>query len=311
MLKIITIDTALLQFFLSLIKDMLEPRFPDSIRSPNPQGAKRKWPRWLIIALALLKNSLPFSWREYTLHLQKHEDLLSDFGALKVPSTTSIYFAWNNIPLAQLENLVALTGKILSPKPKNAALDSSGFLFKGGSVWILLKWANNKLKKTSRAFYKIHILTDLDSTAVLAIKHSKTPTHDLKIAWRLIKSIGLRCLSTLKRIYGDKAYTDYKLYTHLKEHSVRLVVEPRSNATDKGTDEYHDKNLRLYRNSPELWKWTHKHGQKAIVERVFGTVKTRSIPLSARREKNKRKQLIMKFFVYNFNLLLETKNMRC
>lgn len=311
MLNIISIDPALLRFFLSLIKDMLDPRFPESIRSTNPQGAKRKWPRWLIVALALLKNSLPFSWREYTLHLQKHEDILSDFGALKVPSTTSIYSAWSSIPATQLENLVALTGKILSPKPQNVALDSSGFLFKGGSVWILLKWGKRKLKKTSRAFYKVHIATDLNSTAVLAIKLSKAPTHDLKIAWRLIKSIGLRCLSTLKRIYGDKAYTDITLYKHLKGHSVHLIVEPRSNATDKGTDEYHDKNLRLYRNSPELWKWTHKHGQKAIVERVFGTVKTRPIPLSARREKNKRKQLIMKFFVYNFNLLLETKNMRC
>jgi len=289
---------------------MLESRFPQSIRSSNPQGAKRKWPRWLIVALALLKNSLPFSWREFTEHLQKHEDVLSDFGALKIPSTSSIYLAWSNIPQTQLENLVSLTGKIISPKPQNMALDSSGFLFKGGSVWILLKWAKQKLKKTSRAFYKVHIATDLDSAAVLAIKLSKTPTHDIKIAWRLVKSLGIRCLSTLKRIYGDKAYTDSTLNEHLQEYSVQLIVEPRSNATDKGTNSYHDKNLRLYRNSPELWKWTHKHGQKAIVERVFGSVKSKPIPLSARRAKNKRKQLVMKFFVYNFNLLLELENLR-
>jgi len=166
------------------------------------------------------------------------------------------------------------------------------------------------LKKTSRAFYKVHIATDLDTTAVLAVKLSKAPTHDLKIAWRLIKSLGLRCLSTLKRLHGDKAYTDSKLRESLREQSVQLIVEPRSNATDKGTDGYYDKSLRLYRNSPELWKWTHKHGQKAIVERVFGTVKSRPIPLSARLVKNKRKQLIMKFFVYNFNLLLEVENLR-
>ena len=65
------------------------------------------------------------------------------------------------------------------------ALDSSGFLFKGGSVWILLRWAKQKLKKTSRAFYKVHIATDLDSAAVLAIKLSKTPTHDLKMKLKL------------------------------------------------------------------------------------------------------------------------------
>lgn len=166
------------------------------------------------------------------------------------------------------------------------------------------------MKKTSRAFYKVHIATDLNSAAVLAIKLSKAPTHDLKIAWRLVKSLGLRCLSTLKRIYGDKAYTDFTLYKHLRKHSVQLTVEPRSNATDKGTNSFHDKNLRLYHNSPGLWKKTHRHGQKAIVERVFGAVKSKPIPLSARRAKNKRKQLIMKFFVYNFNLLLELENLR-
>jgi len=309
-INIVSIDTARLRFFLSLIKDLLEPRFPEAKRSSDPRGANRKWPRWLIIALALLKNSLPFSWRGFTIQLQQHKALLMDFGAIKVPSTTSIYNAWSSIPPAQLENLVALTGKILSPKPQNVALDSTGFLFKGGSVWILLKWAKQQLKKTSRSFYKVHIATDLTSRAVLAIKLSKAPTHDLKIAWRLIKSIGKRCLTSLRKIYGDKAYTDKKLSCHLNQYQVQLIVEPRSNATDKGTNGFQDRNLRLYRNSPNLWKWTHKHGQKAIIERVFGSIKSNAIPLSARLAKNKRKQLIMKFFVYNFNLLLEVQNLR-
>ncbi len=310
MLKITSIDAAQLRLFLSLIKDMLESRFPEPKKSKHPQGAKRKWPHWLIVSLALLQNSLSYSWRDFTEHLQQHRSILTEFGADKVPSTTSIYSAWRSIPSPQLENLVALIGKTLSPRPQNVALDSSGFLFKGGSVWILLKWAKRKLKKTSRAFYKVHIATDVNSAAVLAIKLSKAPTHDIKIAWRLIKSLGLRCLSTLKRIYGDKAYTDITLHNHLERYSVQLIVEPRSNATDKGTNSSHDKSLRLYHNSPELWKLTHNHGQKAIVERAFGSVKSTPIPLNARLAKNKRKQLIMKFFVYNFNMLLELENLR-
>ena len=290
---------------------MLEPRFPEAIKSQNPQGAKRKWPRWLIVALALLQNSLPFTWREFTQHLQQHEDVLLEFGAIRVPSTSSIYAAWRDIPTSQLENLVKLIGRILSPDPKNTAFDSTGFMFKGGSIWILLKWARRKLKKTSRVFYKIHIIADLNTSAVLAIKSSKSPVHDLTMGWKLIKSLGTRILFSIKRIYGDKAYTDVKLYNHLQNYDVQLTVEPRSNAADKGTDSFQDKSVRLYQNSPELWKYTHKHGQKAIVERVFGSVKNKPIPLTAKIAKNKRKQLIMKFFVYNFNLLLEMENMRC
>ncbi len=59
-----------------------------------------------------------------------------------------------NGQISQLENLVKLIGKILSPDPKSAAFDSSGFLFKGGSVWILLKWGKMKLKKPPVLFTK-------------------------------------------------------------------------------------------------------------------------------------------------------------
>ncbi len=310
MLNIKSIDAALLRFFLSLIKDMLIDRFPEPIRSENPQGAKRKWPRWLIVALALLKNSLDYSWRSFPDQLLQHEAILADFGAIQVPHFTSIYNAWTSIPISQLENLVKLTGKILSSDSEDVAFDSSGFLFKGGSVWILLKWGKKKLKKTSRAFYKAHIAVDVKSTAVLSVKLSKSMTHDVKIAWKLIKSMGSNVVSKLRRIYGDKAYNDKKLREYLISKSVNLIVEPKKNATDKGTNDFQDKNLRLYRRSPNLWKSTHNYNQKTFVELVFGTVKSKPIPLSAKLAKNKKKQLIMKFFVYNFNMLLETENLR-
>ena len=212
--------------------------------------------------------------------------------------------------ILQLENLVKQTGNILSPNPDVGAFDSSGFLFKGGSVWILLKWGKMKLKKTSRAFYKAHIVVDVKSKAVLAVKLSKSNTADVIVAWKLLKSMGKRVISKMKTIFGDKAYNDQKLREELKSQNVKLIVEPKKNATDKGTDSSQDRSLRLYRNSPNLWKSTHKYDQKTFVELVFGTIKSRPLPLSAKLTRNKKKQIIMKFFVYNFNMMLELENLR-
>ncbi len=66
-----------------------------------------------------------------------------------------------------------------------------------------------KLNKTSRAFYKAHIAVDVVSTAV------KSNTADVIVAWKLLLILGMRILSKLGRIYGDKAYNDKKLRARL------------------------------------------------------------------------------------------------
>ncbi len=309
MLKILQIDQAKLDNSLTLIKDLIKPRFPEPKQPDNPQGAPRKWPRWLIVALALFQVGLPFSWREYTDQIERCEPVLQAHGAVEAPSMSSIYKQWRMIPRKQIENLVNLVGKTMSPDPKDTAVDSTGFLFKGGSVWLLLKWAVKKLKKTSRIFYKAHIIVDLKSEVVLGVRLSKSPDHDLKHGVKLIFGIGKFLLTKIKRIYGDKAYTDGDLESDLQEYDVQMIVEPKSNAVDHGNDDFHDRSVRLYKNSPSLWKYTHSHGQKSVIEKIMGKIKMQPIPITARLAKTKKKQLCVRFFVYNWNKLLEMEFM--
>lgn len=307
MLEIIQIDQAKLDDSLTLIKHLIEPRFPEAPKSKNPQGAKRKWPRWLIVALALFQPCLPFSWREYADQIKRCEPVLQAHGAKEAPSYSSIYKEWRNIPRQQIENLIRLTGKVLCPEPEDTAIDSTGFLFKAGSVWILLKWAVRKLKKTSKVFYKAHVIVEVKKKVILGVRLSKSPDHDLTVGIKLIFSLGKRMLAKIRRIYGDKAYTDGDLALELQDDfGVKMIVEPKSNAVDHGTNSLHDRNVRLYQNSPELWKYTNGHGQKSTVERIIGVVKQYPLTMTARLNKTKKKQLVMRYFVYNFNLLLRS-----
>ncbi len=306
MLKILQIDQAKLDNSLTLIKDLIEPRFPETPKSENPQGAKRKWPRWLIVAIALFQPCLPYSWREYADQIKQCEPVLQAHGAKEAPAYSTIYKEWRSIPRQQIENLIRLIGTVLCPNPDDTAIDSTGFLFKAGSVWILLKWAVRKLKKTSRIFYKAHVLVEVKKKVILGVRLSKSPEHDLTVGIKLIFSLGKRLLAKIRRLYGDKAYTDSRLAIELEtDFGVQMVVEPRSNAVDHGTNSSQDRNVRLYHNSPELWKYTHSHGQKSTVERIIGVVKQYPMAMTARLNITKKKQLVMRYFVYNFNLLLE------
>ena len=97
MLKILIISSTKLDSSLSLMKDLIKPRFPEKPLPKNPQGAKRLWDRWLIVALALIKQCLSYSWREYTDMIKECEDILTKYGAVKAPSMSTIYNEWNNI----------------------------------------------------------------------------------------------------------------------------------------------------------------------------------------------------------------------
>ena len=150
----------------------------------------------------------------------------------------------------------ALPPKIMKA-PLSLLFDSTGFLFKGGSVWILLKWFKPLLKKTSYAFLKAHLLVDTTSRAILAVKLSKSPTHDIKMAEKVLKKVGKRRLRLVNRIFGDKAYTSRKLGQKLQvEYGIQLIVEPKRNAVDHGSNSWFDRSVRLYSRSASQWKHT-------------------------------------------------------
>lgn len=308
MSKLIKLDPDNFQQELSLLKNLFEARFPEPKRCKNPQGAPRKWPRWLIMSLGLLGASLDFTWQEYTLQLKKIESTLIKFGAVEAPKKTSLYNAWKSLSPHQIKSLTTQVARILILPDEDSAIDSSGFILKVGSIWRYIKYKSSELKRSSKRFYKFHIIISTKSKTVLAVDWSKSPEHDYPEGRKLIKKVGKRLFSKINRNFGDKAYNGKPFTDDLAELGVRHIVEPKSNAVDHGTDSARDRSLRLYQNSPGLWKYTFKHGRKSAVEQVFGEIKVGNNALNSRKRHLLKKQILLQFLLYNLDKAVELEN---
>jgi len=309
-IKLVKLDPDKFQKELSLLKNLFKARFPEPKKSSNPQGAPRKWPRWLIMALGMLGASLDFTWLEYSLQLKKIEAVLLKFGAIEAPKKTSLYNAWRSLTPRQIKSLTTQTARLLVQDGEDTAIDSSGFLLKFGGIWILVKYKRSELKRSSKRFYKFHMLVSTKTKAIIAINWSKSPNHDFPEGRKLLKQAGKRIFSKINRNYGDKAYIGKDMRDDLTNFGVRHIVEPKSNAVDHGTDTSIDRSLRLYKNSPALWKYTYKHGRKSAVEQVFGEIKIRNNCLNSRKRHLLKKQILLQFLLYNLDKAVKLENWR-
>ncbi|OLS24054.1 MAG: hypothetical protein HeimC2_24450, partial [Candidatus Heimdallarchaeota archaeon LC_2] len=235
---------------------------------------------------------------------------LIKFGAVEAPKKTSLYNAWKSLSPHQIKSLTTQVARILILPDEDSAIDSSGFILKVGSIWRYIKYRSSELKRSSKRFYKFHIIISTKSKTVLAVDWSKSPEHDYPEGRKLIKKVGVRLFSKINRNFGDKAYNGKPLTDELAELGVRHIVEPKSNAVDHGTDTARDRSLRLYRNSPGLWKYTFKHGRKSAVEQIFGEIKVRNNCLNSRKRHLLKKQILLQFLLYNLAKAMNQENWR-
>ncbi|OLS21990.1 MAG: hypothetical protein HeimC2_31380 [Candidatus Heimdallarchaeota archaeon LC_2] len=56
-----------------------------------------------------------------------------------------------------------------------------------------------------------------------------------------------------------------------------MTAESKSNAADRDTKSFLHRSLRLYKNFPKLWKYTHNQRQKSIIGHVMGVIKRQTI----------------------------------
>lgn len=79
-----------LHSLLTLIKDLIEPRFPESSKSEYSRKVKCKWTRWLIVTIELYQPCLPFLWREFVDKIKECDPILQVHGGIEGPLYSSI-----------------------------------------------------------------------------------------------------------------------------------------------------------------------------------------------------------------------------
>ena len=314
-LAITAIDQAKLRLLFEFLKPLFKKRFPDA--PITKYGPKRKFSRWLLVFLGLLGAHVDMSWQYYVEELQAMKEMILSFNCAedpqikvnKLPAKTTLYNAAYEVPPGQIKSLTTQIARILVDSPTNVSVDSSGFLLKLGSIWRNVKYTGTRFKRTSRIFYKIHIVIDTATKTILALNWSKSSDHDFPIALKLLKQLGKRLLTKINRFFGDKAYTGSDLRDPLEEADVKLIVEPKSNAVESGNNTSRDRQVRLYQSSPKLWKSTFSHGQKSVVESVFSEIKLK-MRYKARKRKILKRQVLLQFLMFNLNLWLQSHKSR-
>ena len=104
---------------------------------------------------------------------------------------------------------------------------------------------------------------------------------------------------------GGKTYHDKELHATSSVCGLRFVVEPKKNFVLRGVKGFLERSLRLYKNSPGLWRHTFRYWRKSAVEHVFGAVTQHKSQLRAKKLKNKHKELMTAFLLYNLKILLK------
>lgn len=306
--ELLTINPTTLESLLAFLKPYLERSFSEPSKPESNRGAPRKYSRWLVIALGMIGSITKYTWEEYVDQLQPLAGLINSFNIYEsddVPGKTTIYNGYRNLSATRIKSLTAQFGKEVAEFDR-VAIDSSGFKLKLGKIWNLISYEAGKLKRTSKLFYKFHIIVDTATKSILAINWSKSPDHDYPVGDHLVRKLGSRVLEGIRYFFGDKAYEGPELRAYLKQSNIRLLVEPKINAVDNGQNSDRDRDVRLAQNSKGLWKTTFNYGKKQIVENVFGEIKDK-LELNSRKRTILKRQLLLHFLMYNVNICLQAQ----
>lgn len=310
-IELLQLSPTKFRILLAFLKDFLQCTFPEPPKPKSKRGAPRKFSRWLVVALGMIGSVLDFTWEEYVNQLQPLAELINEFNSYEtneVPGKTTVYNGFRKLKPRQIKSLTTQVSRVLC-EPGRVAIDSSGFILSLGRIWKMVSYRTNSLKRTSKIFYKMHIIVDTATKSILAVNWSKSPDHDYPVAVKLVMQLGKRILAKIRYFMGDKAYEGPDLRSYLNDHGTRLLVEPKKGSVDHGQETDRDRDVRLSDQCKELWKHTFKYGNKQVVEHVFGEIKM-NLCVNTRKRTILKRQLLLHFLMYNLNLYLKMERIR-
>lgn len=109
--------------------------------------------------------------------------------------------AWQSVLDSLIKILTTHAARFLAESGADTAIDSSGFLFKTGDIWKIVKYKSTVLKRSSKKFLKFHIMVSTSTKVILGVEWSKSPDHDYQIGRKLIPKVGKRMFSKITRNY--------------------------------------------------------------------------------------------------------------
>ena len=127
---------------------------------------------------------------------------------------------------------VQITGAIPDKDSRQITytVDATGLKVSNRSEWIRQKW------KIRRGFIKMHILTDIDTGIILALKITDESVGDSKMFKALLDDVVNKTNSsdTKRSLLADGAYASRKIHNTCKQCDIKPLIRLRTDSTARG-----------------------------------------------------------------------------
>lgn len=178
------------------------------------------------------------------------------------------------------------------------AMDSTGIKVTNRGQWMTDKWNVRK-----KGYLKIHVVVNVKTKKILAMKVTDEHVHDGKVLPELIdESIKSDKKITIGRLFADGSYDGNDIFGYLGDNGIEPCIKVRKNSRVRWKKRNILRNLSVLkqRNDLQKWKDSVSYGQRWIVETVFSCLKRRfGEYIYSVKLKNMIQEMMLKASLYN------------
>ena len=178
------------------------------------------------------------------------------------------------------------------------AMDSTGIKVTNRGQWMTDKWNVRK-----KGYLKIHVVVNVKTKKILAMKVTDEHVHDGKVLPELIdESIKSDKKITIGRLFADGSYDGNDIFGYLGDNGIEPCIKVRKNSRVRWKKRNILRNLSVLkqRNDLQKWKDSVSCGQRGIAETVFSCIKrTFGEYVYSVKLKNMIQEMMLKASLYN------------
>ncbi len=178
------------------------------------------------------------------------------------------------------------------------AMYSTGIKVTNRGQWMTDKWNVRK-----KGYLKIHVVVNVKTKKILAMKVTDEHVHDGKVLPELIdESIKSDKKITIGRLFADGSYDGNDIFGYLGDNGIEPCIKVRKNSRVRWKKRNILRNLSVLkqRNDLQKWKDSVSYGQQWIAETVFSCLKRRFDEyIYSVKLKNMIQEMMLKASLYN------------
>jgi len=244
------------------------------------------------VYLLILKERHKCSYRRLT-ELLNDLNVLRMLGIQKLPHFTTLQKFVSRISKDILQKLVIACHKLINSNKMVVAVDSTGFVNVNPTYYYLNRCG---IRPPYKNFTQTSIVVDTDTKLVLNIMTNSHRKNDTQSFIPLLDKLKQNIIRAL----ADKGYDSKELREYCWDNNITVHIPFRKPSSYQTVSDNRIKAMRRFR--------TKSYNKRSVVESVISAIKrTTGGFVTATKQDNQQKQVILKVLTYNLEHLSRNK----